>query len=85
LSTDGRPCLGETLADRPHLVRRERLERPTLKHQTVPEWRWMTHDLSETGAFGDPTMARAELGEKMWAIWAEAVGCFLKRLADEPL
>ena len=75
----------ETLADRPDLVRKDRLQRPTLKRDSVPEWRWMTHDLSETGAFGDPTMARAELGEKMWAIWAEAFGLFLKRLAEQRL
>jgi creatinine amidohydrolase len=75
----------ETLADRPELVRRDRLERPTLRHRKVPEWWWMTHELSETGAFGDPTLARAELGERMWAIWAEAVALFLKRLADESL
>jgi creatinine amidohydrolase len=75
----------ETLADRPHLVREERLHRPALKRPTVPEWRWRTHELSETGAFGDPTMARADLGERMWEVWAEAVGLFLKRLAEEPL
>ena len=75
----------ETLADRPHLVRRGRLSKPVLRRETVPEWTWLTHELSETGAFGDPTLAGAELGRKMWSLWAEAVSMFLKRLADEPL
>ena len=73
----------ETLSDRPHLVRDGKLDRPELKRDRVPEWRWLTHELSETGAFGDPSLASAELGERMWAAWAEAVGLFLKRLADE--
>ena len=72
----------ETLADRPELVRRERMVRPTLKLAQVPEWTWMTHELSETGAFGDPSLAVAELGHRTWEAWAEAVGAFLKRLAE---
>ena len=75
----------ETLNDRPHLVRRDRMVRPTLKRQTVPEWHWQTHELTETGAFGDPSLARPEFGGKIWAAWAEAVAEFLKRLWDEPL
>jgi len=75
----------ETLADRPHLVRRDRMTRPEMTRDTVPEWSWRTHELSETGAFGDPSLARADLGGRAWAAWAEAVGKFLKRLADEPL
>ncbi|MBN1674801.1 MAG: creatininase family protein [Kiritimatiellae bacterium] len=75
----------ETLNDRPELVCRDRLERPKLLRETVPEWWWMTHELSETGAFGDPTLARPELGEKIWNVFADGVARFLKRLADEPL
>jgi creatinine amidohydrolase len=75
----------ETLADRPHLVRRKRMVRPELKVDSKPEWAWQTHELSETGAFGDPSMASAELGEKLWDSWAEPVALFLKRLWDEPL
>lgn len=74
----------ETLADRPHLVRRERLLRPELKRTSVPEWRWRTEELSPTGAFGDPTLATAELGARLWAAQAEAIARFIKRLADEP-
>jgi creatinine amidohydrolase len=73
----------ETLADRPHLVKREKMVRPTLRRPTVPEWVWHTHELTESGAFGDPSLARADLGEKVWEGWAEAVADFLKRLADE--
>jgi len=75
----------ETLADRPHLVRTDRLDRPTLERAAVPEWCWRTNELSKTGAFGDPGLAHAELGAKTWTVWAEAVGLFIKRLADEPL
>ncbi len=75
----------ETLADRPHLVRQDKLQRPTLLRPNVPEWEWRTEELSPTGAFGDPSLARAELGERCWAAWAEAFAQFLKRLADEPL
>jgi creatinine amidohydrolase len=75
----------ETLADRPDLVRTDRLEKPTLKRSAVPEWCWRTEELTGTGAFGDPSLARADLGEKMWAAWAESVGLFIKRLSDEPL
>ena len=75
----------ETLADRPHLVRRERMVRPEMKRTTVPEWEWRTEELTETGAFGDPSLARADLGEKCWAAWADAASQFLKRLADEPV
>jgi creatinine amidohydrolase len=75
----------ELLADRPHLVRREKMVRPTHTRPDIPEWVWRTEELTETGAFGDPSLARADLGEKCWAAWAEAVAAFLKRLADEPL
>jgi creatinine amidohydrolase len=73
----------ETLADRPHLVRKEKMVRPTLKRPTVPEWNWRTEELTETGAFGDPSQARSEFGTQTWNAWAEAVAQFLKRLADE--
>lgn len=75
----------ETLADRPHLVKREKMVRPTLKRPAVPEWVWRTQDISPTGAFGDPSLARADLGQRIWEAWAEAVADFLKRLADEDL
>lgn len=75
----------ETLADRPHLVRQEKMVRPRLKMSSVPEWTWQTHELSETGAFGDPSLAKATLGEEMWAMWAEAAALFLKRLWESPI
>jgi creatinine amidohydrolase len=74
-----------TLADRPHLVRRERMVRPALKVDRVPEWSWQTHELSETGAFGDPSMGDAEIGVKLWEVWAEAFGLFIKRLWEVDL
>ncbi|MCE5238459.1 creatininase family protein [bacterium] len=75
----------ETLADRPHLVKRNRMVRPTHSRPDIPEWDWRTEEITVTGAFGDPSLARAELGEQCWAAWSEAVAQFLKRLADEPL
>jgi len=75
----------KTLADRPHLVRKDKLVRPVLKEKSVPEWTWMIDELSETGAFGDPTLARADLGERMWNAWAEAAALFIKRLWETPL
>ncbi len=74
----------ETLADRPHLVRQELMVTPAMKRTTIPEWVWRTEELTETGAFGDPSLSSAELGGRTWAAWAEAVAQFLKRLADEP-
>ncbi len=75
----------ETLADRPHLVKRDRMVRPTHSRPDIPEWDWRTEEITVTGAFGDPSLARAELGEQCWAAWSEAVAQFLRRLADEPL
>lgn len=75
----------ETLADRPQLVKAEKMVRPTHKRPDIPGWVWKTEELTETGAFGDPSQARADIGERIWAGWAEAVAQFLKRLADEPL
>ena len=75
----------ETLADRPDLVRRDRMVKPKLEVDKVPEWSWQTHELSETGAFGDPSMATPELGEKLWASWAQGIGLFIKRLWDAEL
>jgi creatinine amidohydrolase/Fe(II)-dependent formamide hydrolase-like protein len=59
--------------------------RPARKRQDVPEWTWLAHELTWTGAFGDPSLARAELGERTWAVWAEALALFHKRLADDKL
>ncbi len=90
--SEGQPAIhasrsetSETLADRPHLVRRDRMLRPTLEVESIPEWSWQTHELSETGAFGDPSLANAELGEKLWESWAQPVALFLKRLWEAPI
>lgn len=92
LPGEGQPAIhasrwetSETLNDRPHLVRRDRMVKPQLKVERIPEWSWQTHELSETGAFGDPSLATPEIGEKIWNAWAEATAMFLKRLWDEPL
>jgi creatinine amidohydrolase len=74
----------EVLADRPHLVRRERVQRPQLQRPDIPPWYWRTHELSATGAFGDPSLATAEAGVEQWRLAAEAVASLMKQLADEP-
>jgi creatinine amidohydrolase len=73
----------ETLADRPELVVREACVRPQLKRDTVPDWAWRTEELSDTGAFGDPSLATAEWGQALWSIWAEAIAQFLSQFAAE--
>ncbi len=73
----------ETLADRPELVKLDDCERPQLERETVPDWAWRTEELSTTGAFGDPSLATAELGEALWNLWAEAVADFLRGLAED--
>jgi len=75
----------ETLADRPHLVRRDRMVKAQLISTEKPEWGYMTHHITKTGASGDPSLARADLGEKVWQAWAEAMAQFIKRLADTPV
>ncbi len=50
-----------------------------------PEWVYLTQHITKTGASGDPSLARADLGERLWSAWAEAVGLFIKRLWDTPL
>lgn len=75
----------ETLADRPHLVRRDRMVKAELISIEKPEWGYMTHHITKTGASGDPSLARADLGERVWAAWAEAMALFIKRLWETPL
>ena len=75
----------ETLADRPHLVVREGMVKPDLIHTSRPDWAFMTHQVSPTGASGDPSLARADLGEKLWPAWSEAVALFIKRLWEADL
>ena len=59
--------------------------KPQLRVDKVPEWSWWTHELSESGAFGDPSLATAELGQKLWDSWAQGVARFIKRLWDTDL
>jgi len=73
----------EMLADRPHLVKREKMVKAQLKRDTVPLFAWRTDELSVTGAFGDPGLATAELGEKLWEAWTESIARFLAAVRDE--
>ena len=79
-------CLGK----RPHLVRRERIRPPKLSKKNCespiyPTRCWATHEMTDTGSFGDPTGgagATEEAGRKFWEALAEDVGEFLKQVAD---
>ncbi len=64
-----------SLANRGDLVDSDRISEPELKfpHQTMefdnkPSlfFTWYTHELTDTGAIGDPTKATVEKGEKLW-------------------
>jgi creatinine amidohydrolase len=70
----------QTLADRPHLVRRDRMVKPALNVTERPEWTFTLAEISVTGATGDPSLARAEIGERRWQCHAEAVARFIRRV-----
>jgi len=72
-----RPEVAETLADRKHLVKMEKAVKPKLKADREPNYAWRTDELSETGAFGDPSTATEELGDAYWRTWKEAIGKYL--------
>jgi creatinine amidohydrolase len=77
------PETAEMLADRPHLVKREKMVKPTLTRTEQPGYFWLANEISETGAFGDPSQATAELGERLWDIMGESVARFLRRVGEE--
>ncbi len=63
------------LANREESVVRENITRPTLRfphpsmefdHQPPFFFTWYTHELTDTGAIGDPTEASKEKGEMLW-------------------
>ncbi len=73
----------EMLADRPQLVKREKMVRASLKRTSSPPYAWRTEELSETGAFGDPSIATVELGKQLWEAFAESVARFLVKVSEE--
>jgi len=73
----------EVLADRPHLVKREKMVKPTLKRTTSPGYAWRTDELSETGAFGDPSVATPELGDQLWEAFTEGMARYLVMISEE--
>lgn len=72
----------ETLADRPHLVRRGKMVKPALKRDT-PAFVWRIKEMSESGAFGDPALATAEAGARIWEAWTEAIAQFIRAVSEE--
>jgi len=73
----------EMLADCPHLVKREKMVKPDLKRTDQPGYVWLADEISESGAFGDASLATPELGERLWDIVAESVALFLRRISEE--
>jgi creatinine amidohydrolase len=73
----------QMLADRPHLVRRGKMVKPTLKRDTEPDFAWRTDELSETGAFGDPSLATEECSKALWDAWAEGIARFCVKISEE--
>jgi creatinine amidohydrolase len=73
----------EMLADRPHLVKREKMVRPTLKRDALPGYVWRTDEMTETGAFGDPSLATPELGTAFWEAVIEGIARYLVRISEE--
>jgi creatinine amidohydrolase/Fe(II)-dependent formamide hydrolase-like protein len=73
----------EMLADRPHLVKRDKMVKPTLKRDSQPGWVWRTDEITDTGAFGDPSLATPELGEALWEAGIESIARYLVRINEE--
>jgi creatinine amidohydrolase len=82
------------LATRPHLVYLEHAVKdvPTFDNEFLDfdsamsvEWPVRTKRISETGTLGDPTLATAEKGEKMWAIMIDNLVRFTDFLQHTPL
>ena len=73
----------EMLADRPHLVKRDKMVKPALKRDSQPGYVWRTDEMTETGAFGDPSLATSELGEALWEAVTEGIARYLVRVSEE--
>jgi creatinine amidohydrolase len=73
----------EMLADRPHLVVREKMVKAKLKRTSHPGYVCRTDELSETGAFGDPSLATPELGEALWKAFTATIVDELVRISEE--
>jgi len=80
-----RPETAETLADRKHLVKIEKMIKPLLKMNKEPNYAWRTDELTETGAFGDPSLATEELGNAYWQLWREAISKYLLAISNNEI
>ena len=78
-----------SLAIRPRLVRKDRLqmEVPQFTSRYLDftskrgvSWYAHTHKISASGVMGDPTLATAEKGEKMWAVMIANLVGFVDQL-----
>jgi creatinine amidohydrolase len=77
------PETAEMLADRPHLVVKEKMVKATLKRTSMPGYIARTDELSETGAFGDPSVATAEIGEALWKAFSETIADVLVEISEQ--
>lgn len=73
----------ETLADRPQLVKQEKMVKPTLRRLDTPTWVWRIKEMSESGAFGDPSISTAEAGARIWEAWTEGISQFIRSVSEE--
>jgi creatinine amidohydrolase/Fe(II)-dependent formamide hydrolase-like protein len=71
------------LADRPHVVKRDKMLKPTLTRDTEPDFAWRTDEVSPTGAFGDPSLATEDCGTALWDAWAEGIARFCVKVSEE--
>jgi len=83
-----------TLAVRPELVKMDKAQESTLHFSNrylnfssknyVP-WYVHTHKISRTGVMGDPTLATAEKGRRMWEIMISHLVAFVEAIKGLPL
>ncbi len=57
--------------------------RAELKRETCPSYFWLTDEITESGSFGDPSLATAEAGARIWDAWAEGIARFLVAISEE--
>lgn len=77
---------GETsyyLFQRPDLIKKEGLTKPTVHGDGLPIHGWWTKEITETGASGDPTKATIEHGQRLYAYFTDALALFLLKIKED--
>jgi len=69
---------------RPELLKKEGIVKPKVKVESMPMHAgWRTKEITDSGASGDPTMAKADHGREIFRYWPDAIADFLKRVAED--